>query len=195
MKVIIGLGNPGPQYETTRHNVGFLAIDRLVDRWHATGSSTKYQGEIYPGSFNGDKVLLVKPQTFMNLSGKCVGSIFSFYQCHPEDLIVIHDDLDLSPLTLRLKTGGGTGGHNGLKSIDESIGKQNNKYHRIRIGIGHPSQSESTARMAPADYVLQSFEDDELKRLDLLLDDVAQAVEDIICGKIQSAMNKFHRLK
>jgi PTH1 family peptidyl-tRNA hydrolase len=195
MKIIIGLGNPGPQYETTRHNVGFLAIDRLAERWHATGPIKKYQGEIFQCSVNGEKVILAKPQTFMNLSGKCVGPMFGFYQCQPEDMIVIHDDLDLSPMTLRLKTGGGTGGHNGLKSIDESIGKEKNKYHRIRIGIGHPSMNEHTSRMSPADYVLQPFRDDELRDLDSLLDEVAQAAEDIFRGQIQSAMNKFHRSK
>lgn len=198
MKLIIGLGNPGPQYETTRHNIGFLAIDRLVDRWRAAGPTKKYLGELFQATFQGEKLLLVKPQTFMNLSGKCVGPLFGFYQCSPEDLIVIHDDLDLPPLSLRFKTGGGTGGHNGLKSIDECIGKEKNKYHRIRIGIGHPSTNaavENSSRMQVADYVLQQLNNQELKALDPLLDEVAEAAEDILHGKIQNAMNKFHRVK
>lgn len=195
MKLIVGLGNPGPQYETTRHNVGFLAIDRLVDRWSASGPVSKNQAEIYQATFEQEKVLLIKPKTFMNLSGKSVGPIFHFYQCQPQDLIVLHDELDLPAMTLRLKTGGGTGGHNGLKSIDEHLGKDQNRYHRIRIGIGHPSRSPSTARISPADYVLQQFDQDELKALDSLLDDVAEATEEMIRGRIQTAMNKFHRTK
>ncbi len=195
MKIIAGLGNPGPQYETTRHNVGFLAIDRLVDRWRATRAGSKYQGEIYQTFFGGESIALVKPQTFMNLSGKSIGSLFNFYRCLPEDLIVIHDDLDLPPMTLKLKTGGGTGGHNGLKSIDEVLGKEKNQYHRVRIGIGHPSQSETNSRMSPANYVLQAMEQDELNALDPLLDGVAAAIEEILKSGIQTAMNRFHRSK
>ena len=131
----------------------------------------------------------------MNLSGRCIAPLFTFYHCSPDDLIVIHDDLDLKPLSLRLKTGGGTGGHNGLKSIDECLGKEQNRYHRIRIGIGHPSLSPETARISPADFVFQPFGDEELKEFDSLLDDVAGAAEEIIQGHIQSAMNKYHRLR
>lgn len=195
MKVIVGLGNPGPKYETTRHNVGFLAIDRLVDRWGASGPVQKFQGEYYQCNFAGHSICLVKPQTYMNLSGRCVSGFFSFYHVEPEDLIVIHDDLALSPLSLRFKTGGGTGGHNGLKSIDECLGKDQSHYHRIRVGIGHPSQFEETARMSPADYVLQPFRDDELVKLDSVLNDLAQAAELILRGQIQMAMNQFHHTK
>jgi peptidyl-tRNA hydrolase, PTH1 family len=193
MKIIAGLGNPGPKYELTRHNVGFLAIDRLIERWHATGPNSKFQGELYNTTFKGEAVCLVKPQTFMNLSGKCIGPLFQFYHCSPDDLIVIHDELDLNPMTLRLKTGGGTGGHNGLKSIDEVLGKEKNGYHRVRIGIGHPSKMERTAKMSPANYVLLPLEDTELKALDPLLDDVSAAIEEVLQGNIQSAMNKYHR--
>lgn len=194
MKIIVGLGNPGPQYELTRHNVGFLAIDRLIDRWKASGPVSKHQGEVYSGTFDGMKILLVKPMTFMNLSGRCVAPLFNFYQCHSEDLVVIHDELDLAPETLRLKTGGGTGGHNGLKSIDGLIGKENLNYHRIRIGIGRPSDA-GRKNISPADYVLQAFSDEELKKLDSLLDDVADAAEEVLRGRIQTAMNKYHRSK
>lgn len=195
MKIIVGLGNPGPQYETTRHNVGFLAVDRLVEKWAASGPIVKYQGEIFQATHKGEKVLLIKPKTYMNLSGRCVGPIFSFYQADAHDLIVIHDDLDLPALALRLKTGGGTGGHNGLKSIDEHLGKENTKYHRIRIGIGHPSRTETMQRMSPADYVLMQLSDEELQELDSLLDNVVGAAEEILAGQIQTAMNKYHRLK
>lgn len=195
MKMIVGLGNPGPKYETTRHNVGFIAIDRLVDRWKASGPVVRNQAHIFQASFEGQSVYLVKPKTFMNLSGKAVGPLFSFYKCNPEDLIVIQDELDLPLRTFRLKVGGGTGGHNGLKSIDEHLGKEKSNYYRIRIGIGHPSLFPQTARVSPADYVLQPFQDQELLDLDPVLDDVAQAVEEILRGNMQAAMNKYHRTK
>jgi PTH1 family peptidyl-tRNA hydrolase len=199
MKLVVGLGNPGSKYETTRHNVGFLAIDRLVEKWKAQGPSLKNQGEVYQASLLGEKILLVKPQTFMNRSGLCVAPLFQFYQCDASDLIVIHDDLDLGPLVLRLKTGGGAGGHNGLKSIDESLGKNLNGYHRVRIGIGHPARLENSPRdwskLSPADYVLMPFTDDELSRLDPLLDEVSEAIEEVIQGKIQAAMTRVHRQK
>ncbi len=203
MKLVVGLGNPGLKYETTRHNVGFLAIDRLIERWKAQGPQIKNQGEIYQATVQGEKVLLVKPQTFMNRSGICVAPIFQFYQCAASDLIVIHDELDLNPLVLRLKTGGGAGGHNGLKSIDESLGKNLNGYHRVRIGIGHPARLPADAdgsrrdwsRMSPADYVLMPFSDQELSELDPLLDEAAGAIEEIIQGKVQAAMTRVHRQK
>ncbi len=199
MKILVGLGNPGVKYETTRHNVGFLAVDRLVDRWRASGPIKRWQGEVFQAVVQGEQVLIVKPRTFMNLSGQCIGPLFGFYQCKPEDLIVIHDDLALPPFELRLKTGGGTGGHNGLKSIDENLGKDQCGYYRVRIGIGHPSQlpsqAEAIARSSPADYVLQQFRDEELKVLGPLLDSVGDSIELILQGRIQLAMNQYHRAK
>jgi PTH1 family peptidyl-tRNA hydrolase len=198
MKVVAGLGNPGPKYETTRHNAGFLAIDRLVDEWKATGPSESFDGELWHASVGGEKVILVKPLTFMNVSGECLGPLLKFYKCSPQDLIVIHDDLDLGPLVLRIKFGGGTGGHNGLKSIDQSLGGQQN-YHRVRIGVGHPrsltpeqASASKTARNV-VDYVLQNFNDDELRQLDQVLDNVAQAVEMMIQGEATQAQNRFNR--
>lgn len=193
MKIIVGLGNPGPKYETTRHNVGFLAVDRLIDRFKAEGPFEKFQSEIYQTHWNQEKVYLIKPQTFMNLVGQSVGPIFQFYQCSSDDLIVIHDDLDLKPISFRIKTGGGTGGHNGLKSIDVALGKEKTDYHRIRIGIGHPSSLEIPLKISPASYVLQPFSSEELDQLDPLLDRVFEAVEFILKGQIRVAMNQFHR--
>ena len=129
--LIAGLGNPGPGYAGNRHNAGFLAIDRLVERWKASGPDTKHQGEVYAGSFGGEKLLLVKPQTFMNESGRTVGPLFSFYKCKAEDVIVLHDEIDLKSMQIRVKTGGGTGGHNGLKSLDAHLGAASLGYHRI----------------------------------------------------------------
>ncbi|MBC7691177.1 MAG: aminoacyl-tRNA hydrolase [Methylotenera sp.] len=191
MKLVVGLGNPGPKYETTRHNVGFLAIDRLVERWRATGPVDRNQAEVYQAKVGSEQVLLIKPMTFMNLSGKSLGPLFTFYKCKPEDVIVIHDELDLLPITLRLKAGGGSGGHNGLKSIAEHIGTDNIGYYRVRLGVGHPRMFNM--RMSPADYVLGQFTNDELKRLDPLLDQAAQAIEWVIDGNIRKAMNEFNR--
>ena len=191
MKIVAGLGNPGVQYETTRHNVGFLAVDRLVEKWKATRPSDAFEGEVCQASVKGEKTLLVKPQTYMNDSGTCLGPLLRFYKCAPDDLIVIHDDLDLKSLSLRIKTGGGTGGHNGLKSIDAHLGSQD--YHRVRIGIGRPQERLDGARMSTVDFVLQPFSDEELKRLDPFLDTVAEAVEKIVEGDIRGAMNQFNR--
>ncbi len=190
MKLIVGLGNPGPKYETTRHNVGWLAVDRLVDRWAASAPVDKHQGEVCQASFGGEKVLLVKPLTFMNLSGRSVAPLFQFHKCQPEDLIVLHDELDLKPGALRIKTGGGTGGHNGLKSIDECLGAGKTGYHRVRIGVGHPR--ELGLRISPADYVLQPFTDDELIGVDRVLDRVSLAVERLVQGDVKGAMNEFN---
>lgn len=195
MKLIVGLGKSGPKYETTRHNVGFLAVDRLIDSWHASGPKQQHSGLSYSGSApNGEKIILCKPQTYMNASGKCVAPLLGFYQCKPEDLIVIHYDLDLAPLVIRLKTGGGTGGHNGLKSIDQSLGKDATGYHRIRIGVGHPARLEPPRKQSPADYVLEPFADVELTELDLVLDQVVEACGMIIRGEMKQAMLRFHTL-
>jgi PTH1 family peptidyl-tRNA hydrolase len=191
MKIIVGLGNPGPKYETTRHNVGFLAVDRLIERWRAPGPSDKYLAEIYSAERKGEKIALVKPQTFMNLSGKSVGPLFGFHKCKPGDMIVIHDEVDLKPLQLRIKTGGGTGGHNGLKSIDQHLGAGNTGYHRVRIGVGKPGPDRPG--MDTADWVLGQFSDDELTAIDKLLDRVADAIEMILDGDVNGAMTKFNR--
>jgi PTH1 family peptidyl-tRNA hydrolase len=191
MKLVVGLGNPGPKYETTRHNAGFLAVDRLIDRWRATGPVVKNQGEVFEANVAGEKVFLLKPLTYMNLSGRSVAPLFQFYKCKPDDLIVIHDELDLDPHVLRLKTGGSAGGHNGLKSIDECLGSGQNAYHRVRIGIGHPSRLD--LRIQTADWVLQNYSQSELNDLDPLLDDVTTAVELIVKGHMTQAMNRFNR--
>jgi PTH1 family peptidyl-tRNA hydrolase len=191
MKLIVGLGNPGPKYETTRHNVGFLAVDRLLDSWKAGGLAIKNQAEVFSATVGTEKVLLVKPQTFMNLSGKSVAPLFTFYKCKPEDLIVIHDELDLDSMSMRVKVGGGTGGHNGLKSIDECLGSEQNGYYRVRLGIGHPRPLG--LKLSPADYVLQPFGDSELEKLDLFLDQVEKAVALIVAGRGLAAMTEFNR--
>lgn len=190
MKIVVGLGNPGPKYETTRHNAGFLAVDRLIEAWKARGPERGNQAEVYQAEFDGEKILILKPQTYMNLSGRAVAPVFNFYKCSVEDLIVIHDDLDLAPAAIRIKTGGGNAGHNGLKSIDASIGK--NGYHRIRLGIGRPAQGSPVETV---DYVLQLFSHSELKEIDALLDQVVVATQLLVQGKASEAMNRFNGKK
>jgi len=197
MKIVAGLGNPGPKYETTRHNAGFLLIDRLIDDWKATPLPDQFSAEIHQATVAGEKTLLIKPQTFMNLSGESVGPLLRFFKCAPEDLIVIHDELDLKPLVLRLKTGGGAGGHNGIKSIDQVLGGKNG-YHRVRIGIGHPRglvdpSAQATHARDVTDYVLQQFTDDELSKLNAVFDDARTAVELLIQGEALRAMNQFNQ--
>ena len=155
MWLIAGLGNPGTEYAATRHNIGFFAIDRLAD---GTNFSNKFQGETATISLGGEKCILLKPMTYMNLSGKSVQAAMAFYKIAPANLIVLHDELDLPLSKIRIKKGGGANGHNGIKDIDQSIGPD---YWRIRLGIGHPGDK---ARVH--DHVLSRFGMDERAEAD-----------------------------
>jgi len=147
----------------------------------------KKKTQIYSSCFNGEEVLLLKPQTYMNRSGEAVESFFQDYQCQPSDLIVIYDDSDLPAMDLRLKMGGSAGGHHGLESVQNSLGSLNQKFYRIRIGIGRSSQ------ISLADYVLSPFEEGDLEKLKLVLNKVFRCVELILSGKMNQAMNDYHR--
>ena len=156
--LIVGLGNPGPEYENTRHNVGFMAIDALVPEdavWKKEKNALTTRCEI-----SGHKIIFAKPQTFMNNSGDAVGPLMAFYKIPLENVIVIHDDMDLKVGTLREKVGGTSAGHNGIKSIDAAVG---NDYMRIRIGIGHPRDFDSPIN--PVDWVLGKFDKEQLKTI------------------------------
>lgn len=160
--LIVGLGNPGGEYKLTRHNVGFMAIDAIAPTdsiWKNEKNALTTRAEI-----DGKKVILVKPQTYMNNSGESVVSLMAFYKIPLENLIVIHDDMDLKVGTMREKTGGGSAGHNGIKSIDAHVGKE---YRRIRIGVGHPRDFESP--IDPSDWVLGKFDDEQLKQIKLVI--------------------------
>lgn len=149
MKLFVGLGNPGPKYAANRHNIGFMAVDRIAAD-HGFGPWRKgFQGLVAEGRLGGDKVLLLKPETFMNRSGQSVGEAMRFYKLAPGDVVVLHDELDLAPGKCRLKSGGGHAGHNGLRSIHAAIGAD---YDRVRLGIGHPGHKD-----AVAGYVLHDF--------------------------------------
>ena len=156
--LIVGLGNPGNEYKNTRHNVGFMAIDYLAPAdvvWKKEKNALTARTEI-----DDTNVILVKPQTFMNNSGEAVGPLMAFYKIPLENLVVIHDDMDLKVGTMREKIGGGSAGHNGIKSIDNAVGKD---YRRIRIGVGHPRDFESP--IDPADWVLGKFDSEQLKQI------------------------------
>ncbi|MCB1335160.1 MAG: aminoacyl-tRNA hydrolase [Roseivivax sp.] len=166
MQIFVGLGNPGGKYARNRHNIGFMALDRIAAD-HGFGPwKAKFQGQIAEGVLGGDKVLLLKPETFMNLSGQSVGEAMRFFKLSPADLTVFHDELDLAPGKVRLKQGGGHAGHNGLRSIHGHVG---DAYARVRLGIGHPGRKELVAA-----YVLHDF----AKADEGWLDDVLRGLSD-----------------
>jgi peptidyl-tRNA hydrolase, PTH1 family len=167
MKLFVGLGNPGAKYERNRHNVGFMALDKIAGR-HDFGSwRRRFHGETAEASLGGERVVLLKPTTYMNDSGQSVGETQRFLKIALEDVFVFHDEIDLAPGKLKVKTGGGNAGHNGLRSISAHIG---NDYQRVRIGVGHPG-----VRDAVAHYVLHDFAKVEYEWLDPLLDAMADA--------------------
>lgn len=191
MKIIVGLGNPGSQYAGTRHNVGFQAVDRIMSQWGISHSIKRFKGHLFFTSHFSQTVCIVKPMTYMNFSGDCIGPLVSFYQCSSSDLIVIHDDLDLRFGVLRIKHGGGSAGHNGLKSISSHFLKDQS-YYRIRIGIGRPSV-DLEKHQQPKEYVLAPFAQEEIQALDSILSNVCKMMEYIFAGRITEAMNQFHR--
>ncbi len=183
MLLIAGLGNPGSRYAGNRHNVGFMALDAVAREFNATPWSKKFAGEIAEAMVGGEKILLIKPLTFINESGRSVGEAARFFKIDPADVIVIHDELDLAPAKMRVKRGGGHGGHNGLKSIDAHLGTRD--YRRIRLGIGHPGSKE-----AVNPHVLGDFAKVDAEWRDPLLDAVARHLESLVAGEDALYMNK-----
>jgi PTH1 family peptidyl-tRNA hydrolase len=167
MKLIIGLGNPGEKYKITRHNAGFLSIDYLIKRYNAGKINSSFKGELYKSA----DFLFLKPLTYMNLSGESAVLVKSYYKIENQDIIVIHDDIDLKTGALKFKRGGSNGGHNGLKSLDQHMG---NDYWRIRIGIGRPERKEDVVK-----YVLSNFKEEELECIESLFPKIEKAVTEI----------------
>ena len=149
MKLFVGLGNPGKKYVNNRHNIGFMALDQIANDHSFSSWKSKFQGQLSDGKLGLEKVILLKPETFMNLSGQSVSETIKFYKIKTEDVVVFHDELDLSPSKLRVKTSGGHAGHNGRRSIHQHIGPD---YQRVRMGIGHPGHKDRVAN-----YVLSDF--------------------------------------
>jgi PTH1 family peptidyl-tRNA hydrolase len=174
MLLFVGLGNPGAKYVGNRHNIGFMAVDAIASA-HGFGPwKSKFQGQISEGRLGHEKVLLLKPGTYMNLSGQSVGEAMRFYKLSPEDVTVFHDELDLAPGKLRVKRGGGHAGHNGLRSMHQHISEN---YQRVRLGIGHPGRKELVAH-----YVLQDFAKADANWLDDLLRGITDGAEHLAEG-------------
>ena len=188
MYIIVGLGNPSKQYEGTRHNAGFMTLDVLADRYNIDISEKKHKALCGKGVIEGNKVVLLKPQTFMNLSGESVRAAADFYKIAPEEIIVIYDDISLEPGQLRVRKKGSAGGHNGMKNIIAHLGTQD--FPRIRVGVG-----EKPAGMDLADYVLGRFSKGERELLEEAFKEGARAAVAILCDGIESAMNQFNGKK
>ncbi|MBK9007468.1 MAG: aminoacyl-tRNA hydrolase [Anaerolineae bacterium] len=183
--LLIGLGNPGREYANTRHNFGFMAIDRLAVRLNARGMKVQSKAIVMDSKYEDHKLILAKPQTYMNLSGQSVQGLAHFYKIPNENLMILSDDLDLPFGTIRIRASGGPGGQRGLSSILEKLGTKD--IPRMRLGIGRPP-----GRMDPADYVLQNFSRDDLKSLSELLDRAADAALEFVVNGLTAAMNKFN---
>jgi len=183
--LIVGLGNPGREYRLNRHNIGFRAVDRLAQAWGITLGNVRNKALIGQGQLGGVRVILAKPQTFMNLSGQSVASLLRFYKIPPEKVLVIYDDLDLPLGTLRLRQNGGSAGHKGMTSIIEQLGFDD--FPRLRLGIGRPS-----GRIPVEDYVLQNLTEKEEELLSSLLDRSAEAAEVFIKNGMNATMTQFN---
>ena len=182
MKLLVGLGNPGSQYQANRHNIGFMALDAIARQHSITGFRTKHSGSLAEGTIGDEKVILLKPQTFMNRSGDSVQQVAKFYKIDPADIIVLYDELDLAPGKVRVKIGGGNGGHNGLRSIDPQIGLN---YKRVRLGIGHPGKENVTY------HVLGDFAKADQAWLEPLLEAIGKHVDLLLKGDDSGFMNKL----
>ena len=181
MQLWVGLGNPGAKYAGNRHNIGWMAVDRIAADHGFAPWRGKFQGSLCEGTLGGEKVLLLKPETFMNLSGQSVGEAMRFYKLTPADVTVFHDELDLAPGKLRVKTGGGHAGHNGLRSMHQHIGEA---YHRVRLGIGHPGHKDRVAG-----YVLSDFAKAEQDWLDDLMRGISDGAPALAKGDTGRFMN------
>lgn len=185
MKIIAGLGNPGSKYAGTRHNVGFSVIDELAEKYNISMDIKKHKAICGQGRIEGEKVILVMPQTFMNLSGESIRMVMDYYKCGPDDLIVIYDDIYLAVGRLRIRQKGSAGGHNGMKNIISHIG--NEEFARIRVGVG-----EKPKNMDLADYVLSRFSKEELADIRKGCTDACDAVGIMLLQGAGAAMNRYN---
>jgi PTH1 family peptidyl-tRNA hydrolase len=181
MLLFVGLGNPGADYARHRHNIGFMAVDAIVRRHSFSPWRAKFQGEVCEGTIAGEKVVALKPMTYMNESGRSVAACAQFYKIEPKDIVVFHDELDLPPAKIRVKLGGGHAGHNGLRSITAHMGAD---FRRVRLGIGHPGSKERVTG-----WVLGDFAKVDREWLEPLLDDVSDAADRLVAGDDTAFMN------
>jgi peptidyl-tRNA hydrolase, PTH1 family len=185
MKCIVGLGNPGKKYEQTRHNVGFMVIDELLNRNNWSLKKNKFRSKYTVEHIGGEKVLLIKPETYMNLSGEAISAFKEFFELDLQDIVVIYDDLDLPPGKIRLRQKGGHGGHNGIRNTIDQL--QDKAFNRIRIGIGR-----SETPMAVSDYVLGKFSDEHRPKIDESVKLAAEACEMWLEKPFLEVMNKYN---
>lgn len=181
--LLVGLGNPGKEYEQTRHNVGFMAVDAFIHRYSFGEFKSKFKGELAEGYVNNEKVLILKPMTYMNLSGEAVATVCRFYKIPVENMIVFHDDMDLPVGKIKVKIGGGSGGHNGIKSIDSHMGVY---YTRVRIGISKPVSKEQVV-----DWVLSKFHPEDKNLLNERLEQIADYLPLLLRHDSENFMNKL----
>lgn len=181
VRLLVGLGNPGPKYAGHRHNVGFMAVDEIVRRHNFSGPQHKFHGELYTGELAGEKIIALKPQTFMNDSGRAVQAVATFYKIPPAHIVVVHDEIDLPFARCRMKLGGGDAGHNGLRSITAALGPD---YYRLRFGIGHPGLKEMVAA-----YTLTDFSSSEKPAAQALLKELAENAPALAIGDINRVQN------
>lgn len=191
--MIIGLGNPGDQYISNRHNIGFIVLDELVGRWRAAIPKDKWQSQYSIAQVGSCKVHLVKPMAYMNKSGHAVARFCQFFKIAPDNLLIIHDDLDMAPARIKLVRGGGAGGHNGVKSIIQILGY--NDFYRLKIGIGRPGQGGVHPDFPVDKYVLSDFGTEEMNNMHNRFADLVQGIEDLIVEGPSVAMNLLNRLK
>lgn len=186
IKLIVGLGNPGKEYEETRHNTGFWFVDLLARRHNANfKAESRHHGQVCRFTLHGQDCRMLKPSTFMNRSGLAVASLTNYFRISPDEILVAHDELDLPAGSIRLKTGGGHAGHNGLRDIMNALG--NRDFHRLRIGIDHPND-----RRAVVDYVLNRPSKADRELIEQSLDAATDCLKEIITGNLQRAMNQLH---
>lgn len=185
MRLFVGLGNPGPKYAGHRHNVGYMVVDRIAADHGFGGWRSKFQGQVSEGRLGSDKVMLLKPETFMNNSGQAVGEAQRFHRLAPEDVIVFHDEIDLAPGKMRIKRGGGNAGHNGLRSIDAHVG---NNYQRVRIGVGHPGRKDAVHI-----HVLKDFAKSDQAWLEDLLTGISDGAAFLAEGDVDNFRNAAAR--
>lgn len=185
MYLIVGLGNPEEEYSKTRHNMGFNTIDKVAKQYKMQINKKKFQGLYESGIIEGQKVILIKPQTYMNLSGNCVKEIVDFYKIEKEDILIIYDEMDIEPGKIKIRKKGGPGGHNGLKSIIEKLGTE--EFSRIRIGIGRPTHEQDKVN-----YVIGAIPKEEISKLQEGVEKAKDAVIEILKNGIDKAMNKLN---
>jgi len=185
MYIIAGLGNPGSKYEKTRHNMGFNTINKISQQYNIEVKQNKFQALYGSGMIEKEKVILLKPQTYMNLSGNSVKEVVDFYKIEKEKILVIYDDMDIEPGKIKIRKKGSAGGHNGMKSIIQMIGTE--EFPRIRVGIGRPIHKDDEIN-----YVIGAIPEEDLKRLDEGIEKAQKAVEEILRNGVDSAMNKYN---